>query len=56
MNSWERTFFGGKCPYTDKPCVTDIDCLACSVEAEVQEWMDEMDEIEGKETEDAHNV
>lgn len=36
MNNYERRLFDGKCPYTDEPCVNDIDCYECETNRE--EW------------------
>jgi len=33
-----KTFFNGKCPYTDKPC-EDWNCNECKVEQEEREYL-----------------
>ena len=33
--------FGGKCPYTDKPC-EDWECDKCPVEEQERLWTEEM--------------
>ena len=42
MNEADRQFFDGRCPYTDKPCETDIDCLECETNAKEVEYMNEL--------------
>ena len=55
MNKWDRDFFDGKCPYTDKPCDLDIDCLDCEVNKQEQEESEKMDNAEYREWfEDKH--
>ena len=34
MTDYERQLFDGRCPYTDKPCDTGIDCSMCAVNEE----------------------
>ena len=36
----DRECFGGRCPYTDKPC-EDWKCSNCSVNAEEETWVRE---------------
>lgn len=40
-----RELFGGKCPYTGKPCDSWV-CAECKVEKEEVEWMKKLDESE----------
>ena len=55
MNNWDRNFFDGECPYTDKPWKLDIDCLDCEVNKQEQEEMEKMDDAEYREWfEDKH--
>lgn len=49
MNKWDRDFFDSKCPYTDKPCDLDIDCLDCDVNKQEKEEMAKMDDDEYRE-------
>ena len=42
MTEYDRQLFDGRCPYTDKPCDNDIDCLECEVEKEERRFMEEM--------------
>jgi len=47
MNTYERHIFNGKCPFTDKPCDKDIDCIECKINHEEKTLFDD----EGKEQE-----
>lgn len=47
MSPYERHIFDGKCPYTEKPCDTEISCAKCVLneqekteldKAEREEW------------------
>lgn len=42
MSDYDRLLFGGKCPYTDKPC-DDWNCENCEVEQQEREYMKEME-------------
>lgn len=39
MNAYEQQIFKGICPYTNKPCKTNIECVDCAVEREEREDM-----------------
>lgn len=41
MDNFTRQLFNGKCPYTDEPCKTTIDCLECEVNEEEQHLFEE---------------
>ena len=41
MTDYERQLFNGICPYTDKPCDTDIDCGKCEVNEEERHMFEE---------------
>ena len=43
MNKWDRDLFDGKCPYTDKPCKSDIDCIKCEINEQEKNYMNEED-------------
>ncbi len=48
MNPWERDFFEGMCPYTNKFCTTDIACSDCEVNEQEREDMKAFDEKESE--------
>ena len=39
MNVYEHQIFKGICPYTNKTCKTNIECVDCAVEREEREDM-----------------
>lgn len=41
MKEYERQLFDGICPYTGKPCGTEIDCRDCETEVEERNLYDE---------------
>ena len=41
MTDYERKFFNGRCPYTDKLCDTDLDCGKCEVNEEERHMFEE---------------
>ena len=43
-----RELFGGKCPYTGKPCDSWV-CAECMVEKEEVEWMEKSEESDDEE-------
>lgn len=49
MNEYTRALFGGKCPYTDKPCNNNDPCETCEVEEEERKAWEELDKEERQE-------
>lgn len=45
--AYRINLYDGKCPYTNEPC-SSWDCENCEFEAEEREWMEALDEEEGK--------
>lgn len=46
--TYDAEYFGGKCPYTDKPC-NEWECGTCEIDAQEKEAMEELDRAESEE-------
>ena len=40
MTRYEREYFDGKCPYTEKPCYRGVPCSECEVNKEEKALFD----------------
>lgn len=43
MNEYDRWLFDGRCPYTDNPCDSDMDCNKCEVNEEERRMFEEVE-------------
>ena len=46
MSDYERSIFGGMCPYTGEPCADKIPCIRCRMDEAEKEMMESLDEQE----------
>lgn len=49
--TYDTEYFGGKCPYTDKPC-NEWECDTCEIDAQEKEAMEELDRAESEGADD----
>jgi len=50
MDKYERQYFEGKCPYTEKPCYRGVPCSECEINEEEKSLYDDSESEEWKES------
>lgn len=56
MSPYEQHLFDGKCPYTEKPCDTEISCAKCALNEQEKRATEEMDKAEYAEYEEWNGI